>query len=153
MTHEETDTTKRWARLALCAAAVVLLTPFLYVLASGPDAAPPETPAAFVGSEKCKSCHEENYKKWYGSDHRMAMAAATDETVLGDFNDVRYTDTHNHVTSRFFRKDGKFYVETEGPDGAPGTFQVAYTFGVSPLQHTWFPFPAAACNASTSPGT
>lgn len=141
MTHEATDMTRRWARLALCSAVVVLLAPFLYVLASGPAATPPETPATFVGSEKCKSCHEENYRKWYGSDHRMAMAAATEETVLGDFDDVRYTDPHNHVTSRFFRKDGKFYVETEGSDGAPGTFQVAYTFGVFPLQQYLVPFP------------
>lgn len=138
---QATDTTKRWERTALVAAVVALLTPLLYMLASGPQTAPPERPAQFVGSEKCKSCHEANYKKWFDSDHRLAMAEANEETVLGDFNDVRFTDPHNGVTSRFYRQDGKFFVETEGPDGKLGQFQIAYTFGARPLQQYLIPFP------------
>ena len=137
----QAETTKRWERMALLAGVVLLLAPFLYVLSSGPQKRLPEKPANFVGSMKCKSCHEENYKKWLGSDHRKAMAEASEETVLGDFGDARYTDPYNHVTSRFYRKDGKFVVETEGPDGKSGTFEIAYTFGAYPLQQYLIPFP------------
>lgn len=136
-----TNATKRWERMALLAAAVLLSAPLLYLLLSGPEKRPPESSARFVGSEKCKSCHETAYKKWLDSYHRKAMAKAGDETVLGDFSDVRYTDPYNHVTSRFYRKDGRFYVETEGPDGKSGQFEIAYTFGAYPLQQYLIPFP------------
>ena len=45
------------------------------------------------------------------------------------------------VPSRFFRKDGKFFVETDGPDGKLATFEVKYTFGVDPLQQYLIAFP------------
>lgn len=60
------------------------------------------------------------------------MDHATEKTVLGDFNDASFD--YYGVRSRFFRKDGKFLVETDGPDGKLTTFQVKYTFGVDPLQ-------------------
>ena len=41
------------------------------------------------------------------------MAAATDSTVLGDFDDAE--TTHHGVTSRFTRRDGRYFVRTEGP--------------------------------------
>lgn len=137
-----TDNTKPWERLALLAAGIILAAPVLALLVFGSGSPlPQEAPAAFVGSEKCRQCHETQYKKWLGSDHRLAMAEANDDTVLGDFGDVRFTDPSSHVVSRFFRKNGKFYVETEGPDGKPGVFEIAYTFGARPLQQYLVPFP------------
>jgi hypothetical protein len=38
------------------------------------------------------------------------------------------------VTSTFTRRDGRFYVRTDGPDGKLGDFEVKYTFGIEPLQ-------------------
>ena len=38
------------------------------------------------------------------------------------------------VKSTFFKKDGKFRVRTDGPDGKLADFDIAYTFGVAPLQ-------------------
>ena len=141
MNHSSTDI-KRWERIALVAAVIILLSPALYLLKSQTVAPPPaEGPAEFVGSEKCKKCHETAYKKWQGSHHDLAMDVANDTTVLGDFNDVRYTDPHNNVTSHFYRKDGKFFVETEGPDGQPGSFEISHTFGAYPLQQYLVPFP------------
>ena len=67
------------------------------------------------------------------------MAEATEETVLGDFSDV---DVEIHgITSRFFRRDGGFFVYTEGPGGEMGDFEIAYTFGHEPLQQFLVPFP------------
>jgi hypothetical protein len=46
---------------------------------------------------------------------RKAMQPATESTVLGDFNDVSFS--YAGITSTFFRRDGKFMVRTDGPDG------------------------------------
>jgi predicted CXXCH cytochrome family protein len=108
---------------------------------TAPIAENPKTPAAaaFVGSETCAGCHQAEAKLWQTSQHKKAMAHATDRTVLGDFSGVTF-DYHG-VTSRFFRKDGKFLVETDGPDGKLATFEIKYTFGVDPLQQYLIEFP------------
>ena len=59
--------------------------------------------------------------------------------VLGDFNDARFE--YFGVRSRMFRRDGKFMVETDGPDGKLATFEVKYTFGLEPLQQYLVEFP------------
>jgi tetratricopeptide (TPR) repeat protein len=73
------------------------------------------------------------------------MDTATERTVLGDFGDA--TLTFAGVTSRFFRRDGAFLVETDGPDGTLQEFEVAYTFGVEPLQQYLVPFPGGRFQA------
>ena len=95
--------------------------------------------ATFVGSETCASCHQAEAKLWGASQHKAAMQHATDKTVLGNFNDARFD--YYGVHSRFFRKDGKFLVETDGPDGKLAVFEVKYTFGVDPLQQYLVEFP------------
>jgi tetratricopeptide (TPR) repeat protein len=69
------------------------------------------------------------------------MDIATEETVLGDFSNVRFSDPHNQVTSQFFKKDDTFMVTTEGPDGELETFEITHVFGVYPLQQYLVPFP------------
>ena len=59
--------------------------------------------------------------------------------MLGDFSDASFD--YYGVRSRFFRKDGKFLVETDGPDGKLATFEVKYTFGLDPLQQYLVEFP------------
>jgi len=88
--------------------------------------------AAFVGSETCAGCHGVEAELWHTSQHRQAMDRATDKSVLGDFSDASFD--YYGVRSRFFRKDRKFLVETDGPDGKLATFEVKYTFGIDPLQ-------------------
>ncbi len=88
--------------------------------------------AAYVGSESCASCHQQAYKGWQQSHHWQAMQPATEETVLGDFNDARFT--HFDVTSKFSMRDGKFTVETDNAKGEMETFTIDYTFGFYPLQ-------------------
>ncbi|MCJ7600794.1 MAG: tetratricopeptide repeat protein [Desulfobulbaceae bacterium] len=131
-----------WELTALIAAVVILLSPLLSLLKARSTAPLPAVETAqFVGSEKCRKCHESAYNKWRGSHHDQAMDLATETSVLGDFNDASYTDPYNNVTSRFSHKGGKFYVETEGPDGQMGEFEITHTFGVYPLQQYLVPFP------------
>ena len=89
-------------------------------------------PAGYVGSQACAKCHAAESAAWSGSQHAVAMQAPNDRTVLGDFNDASYE--HFGVTSQFFRRDGKFVVRTDGPDGKLADFEVRHTFGVYPLQ-------------------
>ena len=73
-----------------------------------------------------------------GSHHQLAMQEATTATVLGDFHDTKFVQ--GKVTSRFYRKDDKFFVSTEGADGQQQDFEIRYTFGVYPLQQYLVPF-------------
>lgn len=102
---------------------------------------------AFVGSKTCISCHQDQGKLWHPSQHAHAMAHANADTVLGDFDDATFD--YFGVTSRFFKKDGKFYVETDGPDGELETFEVKYTFGLDPLQQYLIEFPDGRVQALT----
>jgi Flp pilus assembly protein TadD len=93
----------------------------------------------FVENATCATCHSKQYKEWLGSHHEQAMQVATDETVLGKFDDTSFA--HFGVTSRFFKKDDRFFVHTEGADGKLGDFEIKYTFGVEPLQQYLIEFP------------
>lgn len=106
-----------------------------------PAGHPPLDPTGggYVGAQSCAGCHRAEYQAWHGSQHAQAMQPATEQTVLGDFNDVNFT--YADVTSTFFRRDGKFMVRTDGPDGALQDYQIGYTFGVYPLQQYLIGFP------------
>jgi predicted CXXCH cytochrome family protein len=73
------------------------------------------------------------------------MAAASEASVLGDFADARFTRAG--VTTRFTRRDGRFYVETDGPDGALAEYEITHTFGVDPLQQYLIPLPGGRLQA------
>jgi predicted CXXCH cytochrome family protein len=104
-----------------------------------PDLAPPEAPTAtdpgreaFFGSARCAGCHPAEAAAWRGSHHDLAMQVADETTVLGDFADAKLASFP--TLTRFFRRGGRFLVETEGQGGLPGEFEVKYVFGVDPLQ-------------------
>lgn len=99
----------------------------------------------FVGSETCAGCHDAEAKLWRTSQHAHAMDHATDKSVLGDFSDASFD--YYSVHSRFFRKDGKFLVETDDPDGKLAVFEVKYTFGVDPLQQYLVELPGGRLQA------
>ena len=105
----------------------------------GRNAAVRQAAATFVGSETCAGCHRTQSTLWHASQHKHAMAHATEKSVLGDFSDATFD--YYGVRSRFFRKDGKFLVETDGPDGKLAAFEVKYTFGLDPLQQYLIQFP------------
>ncbi len=145
------DALQRWKVLGVIATAVIVLTLPIYALKenrhrgrSHPDG---EAAATFVGREQCISCHERAAEAWRGSHHDKAMAAASDSSVLGDFDDADFA--YGDITARFYRRDGKYYVRTQGVDGEPGDFEIAYTFGVEPLQQYLIPFPGGRLQSLT----
>ena len=60
------------------------------------------------------------------------MQPASDASVKGRFDGAQFR--YDNVVSRFFQRDGRYWVRTDGPDGALTDFEIEYTFGVYPLQ-------------------
>jgi predicted CXXCH cytochrome family protein len=120
-----------WIKLVGAVIAAALLTP-----ACAADPSPEVHP---VGSAACAACHVKESAAWQGSQHRAAMQVADEKTVQGNFNGARFS--YAGVTSTFTRRDGKFLVRTDGPDGKLHDYQVRYTFGVDPLQQYLIEFP------------
>jgi predicted CXXCH cytochrome family protein len=132
---------KIWIVASVAALIVATVGLGFYVLNGIESAgkAPDASVATFVGSDTCAGCHQAEAKLWGESHHKQAMDHATDKSVFGNFNEASFD--HYGVRSRFFRKDEKFLVETDGPDGKLAAFEVKYTFGVYPLQQYLIEFP------------
>jgi predicted CXXCH cytochrome family protein len=129
-----------WRRLNFFATLAIAVTLPLAHLRYRLDRPPTfEEKPAFVGSAACYDCHRAAYEKWMGSYHERSMAAATEQTVEGDFNDASFD--YFGVVSRFYRKNGGFWVYTEGSDGKTTDYEVVFVFGVYPLQQYLVKFP------------
>ena len=112
---------------------------------AGPTPPVADAPLSFVGSSACADCHRDQYDRWHASQHAVAMQVANEQTVLGDFNGVKFRNFG--VTTEFFRRDGKFMVHTEGADGKPADFEVRHVFGVYPLQQYLIELPGGHVQA------
>nr|WP_319392496.1 tetratricopeptide repeat protein [uncultured Desulfobacter sp.] len=146
-----TNLKHRWMLAGLLSTLVIVLAlPAYYLMSVKPDPMLPDgltQPPSFVGRDACISCHKTEYDQWRNSDHDRAMAPATVDTVLGDFNNVLFE--HGGVISRFFKRDNNFYVNTRGPDGEKADFQITYTFGATPLQQYLVSFPGGRLQCLT----
>jgi Cytochrome c554 and c-prime len=126
---------RRAATIVSIALAAARLTPG----ANGDEA------ASYVGGEACSGCHAPQAQLWKGSHHALAMQKAGEKTVLGEFAGTRVE--HFGMTTSFSRSGDKFLVRTEGPDGAVHDYEIAYTFGVYPLQQYLIAFPGGRLQA------
>ena len=106
---------------------------------------PAATRYAYVGKEICSGCHPRETELYTNSHHDLAMQHAGKETILGDFNNTGFT--YNKITSTFFRRNGKYFVSTDGPDGKLEDFEIKYTFGVFPLQQYLIELPGGRLQA------
>src|SRR5260370_28527683 len=73
------------------------------------------------------------------------MQEATEATVLGDFAGPQLE--HFGVTFTFFRDGDRFMVRTDGREDALHEYEIAYTFGVYPLQQYLIAFPGGRLQA------
>lgn len=126
-----------WRTVKLHGALTLPVRIFLPVILATFVAAASAVPADFIGSEQCAACHDSEYRHWTGSHHDLAMQIVSEDTVLGDFDDANFT--YNGITTRFFRDGKRFMVRTDGEDGQLQDFEVAYVFGVYPLQQYLLP--------------
>lgn len=116
-----------WSRRA-AALAVALAVSCGFASAAAAQMSAP----TFMGSAACAACHESEYAAWLASQHRVAMQEPGDSVVLGRFDGATFRK--GPVETLFFKRDGKFYIRTDGPDGKAADFAVKYVFGVYPLQ-------------------
>jgi len=131
--NEEPTAVNWWSRLgAMGWLGLVLIVSLAWVAGDWFSTVPENVAIRYVGRNKCISCHQEEAEQWTGSHHDKAMDEAIEETVLGDFNDAELE--HHGIKSRMFKRNGKYMVHTEGPDGKMADFQIKYVFGVDPLQ-------------------
>ena len=99
----------------------------------------------YMGRQTCAKCHAEQDRLWRGSHHDLAMQEANEQTILGDF---RYAEfSKDGVISKFFQQQGRFWVNTDGPDGELADFEIKYTFGVMPLQQYLIELPGGRLQA------
>lgn len=120
----------------------IALSPFLWRWSGhfpGQDKPQTSSPPTYVGAAACAGCHAKEAEDWSRSHHALAMQRSDDKTVLGNFNDARFTS--GTVASSFYKKDAKYYVRTDGPDGKLQDYELPYTFGYFPLQQYLVPFP------------
>ncbi len=122
----------------LAASFVIVLAILLSLILKRNSGIVPEKIAVFAGGKSCIECHQKEYGLWKGSDHSNAMAIASDSSVVGDFNNAIFSA--NGKTARFYKREGKYFVETEGVGGIRKEMMISYTFGVRPLQQYLVPF-------------
>ncbi len=139
---------RRWSLIAGIALAVLAVVTTAWWTSRTPPMPATQTSAparaasvkpTFIGSPACAECHRAETAAWKTSQHARAMQHANEKTVLGNFNDATFT--YNGITSTFFRRDGKYFVRTDGADGTLAEFELRYTFGVEPLQQYLIEFP------------
>ena len=70
------------------------------------------------------------------------MQIANWNTVLGNFEDQHFK--HKDKPTKFFKREDKFFVNTEGSNGENQNFEILYTFGIHPLQQYIVKFPDGA---------
>lgn len=117
----------------------VATTPVASV-SSAPAPATAAQPAAhYVGAQACASCHAKETQAWQTSHHALAMQVADDKTVAGRFDGNALKQ--DGAVASFVKRDHRYFVKTDGPDGKPGEFEVKYSFGVYPLQQYLVAFP------------
>lgn len=90
----------------------------------------------YVGSDACRNCHPHNHATWHDSYHRTMTQVATDESVIGDFDDV---ELHGKdFKARLFRHGKKFLVEmTVDVLQRTDVFPVVMTTGSHHRQTYW----------------
>lgn len=132
---------QRWKIAGIIATLIIVISLPLYGLKQYKkrNTAKETVAASFLRSESCAKCHKKEYDEWQESHHAKAMAVANEETVLADFDNTTFSK--DGIESRFYRKEGRFFVYTRGPQGKMAEFEISHTFGYYPLQQYLIPFP------------
>jgi Tfp pilus assembly protein PilF len=125
--------------VALALGIVLMLPPPGQGTAMGPP------PLDYVGVSTCETCHAAETRRWRGSHHELAMQKPAEATVQGDFGGRRFE--RDGVVTTFSKRDGRYLVRTDGPDGKLAEFEVAYLFGVTPLEQYLLELPGGRLQA------
>lgn len=89
---------------------------------------------AYIGSDSCTECHQEEAALWQGSQHALAWTVPGPDTVLGDFDDAGFI--HDGTLTRFTKgdEDGDYAITVTEKDGKTTQYPVHSVAGIAPLQ-------------------
>jgi hypothetical protein len=105
----------------------------------------------YVGSKKCKDCHWREHDSWKHTLHSKFVQVVDDFSVVGDF---KINNTYNvkvtsrspkfggkRITTTMYKKDGKYFVNTIGPDWEFHDYEISYVIGIDREQSYLTKFP------------
>jgi tetratricopeptide (TPR) repeat protein len=93
----------------------------------------------YLGDGSCTRCHQEEFDTWQKSHHDLAMQEVSDQTVLGNFDNIKASiDGVNYF---FYKKGPDFFVNIKELDGSENDYKIAEVFGITPLQQYLVDFP------------
>lgn len=95
----------------------------------------------FVGSAACASCHAKEAQAWQSSQHQRAMQPAARPGILAPFKGERFSG------ATFSERQGRFFVNTDGPDGKLRDYEIAAVLGIAPLQQYLAKLPDGSLHA------
>lgn len=108
-------------------------------------------PPEYVGANRCKDCHWREHDSWKHTLHSKFMMEANEFTVMGDFGrnnklTVKVTGkaprmARKESTTTMYKKDGKYYVNTIGPDWEFHDYKIKYVLGINREQSYVTEFP------------
>jgi len=102
-------------------------------------------PAGYVGSETCRSCHEDQFESWHRSYHRTMTQIAAADTIHAEFHKV--TLTNEGVRFVLSQTNNEFWVRMERlasaapPEASTAALdvQVGLVTGSHHMQVFWLP--------------
>jgi predicted CXXCH cytochrome family protein len=105
----------------------------------------------YVGSIKCKECHWREHDSWKHTLHSKFVQPIGEFAVVGNFqhnNKLTVKVTKNspnlareEITTTMFKKNGKYYVNTIGPDWKYHDYEITNVIGVNRKQNYITRFP------------
>ncbi len=99
----------------------------------------------YAASDACRDCHPQNHATWFASYHRTMTQVARPEVVLGNFDDVKLSQSGRDYHLR--KVDDVCWVEMLDPAAIPGTPEasqpvhrpIVMSTGSHHMQAYWFP--------------
>jgi hypothetical protein len=115
------------------------------------DKTPALEKAEYLGSERCRQCHRNEYNNWKSTLHSSFMQPANELSVIGDFvynnsmtakvSDDAFLLANEEVTTTMFKKEGKFYINTVGSDWELHDYEITDVVGLGDRQNYLTEFP------------
>lgn len=93
---------------------------------------PPLIAATYVGSKRCKDCHEKEFAAWQKSWHARALAPGDRKHVVGDFANAHFAGTSSEAWMT--RSGPRSVMRTRGATGELGEFGVDWVIGGKRMQ-------------------
>lgn len=87
---------------------------------------------AYVGSDTCTDCHQDEAAAWAGSHHALAWTWPSPDTIVADFDGTSFE--HDGMLARFRIEEDRYFVTVTEKDGVTTDYLIHSVAGIAPLQ-------------------